>query len=62
MLTESTVVPPSTSMDREEEDTAELLSDSLFHSCMSSFDENKTDLGVAGDEEIQVEEEEIFVS
>ena len=43
MLPETTVpLPPSRSMD-EEDDATELLSESLFHSCMSSFDDNQID-------------------
>ena len=47
--TERTVVPPSTSMD-EEDDATELLSESLFHSCMSSFDDNTKDVNKASEE------------
>ncbi len=46
MLPETTVIPPSRSMN-EEEDAAEPLSESLFHSCMSSFEDKQE----AGEEE-----------
>lgn len=45
MSPETTVIPPSRSMDGEED-----ISDSLFHSCMSSFDD-KLEAGEQKDEE-----------
>lgn len=46
MLPETTVIPPSRSMDGEED-----ISDSLFHSCMSSFDD-KQEAGEEKEEEV----------
>lgn len=51
MVPQQTVPLLSSSMD-EDDDATELLSESLFHSCMSSFDDNpRDDVKVAADEE-----------